>query len=104
MHPVLTYGKAYKIVLQNGTVLAKFVYDVPHTVGDLTGDGRITTNDVLYTLWLSVGRIEETETLWSIANVNHDAYVNSGDALLTLWMSTGAKTISYYATITPSLT
>ncbi len=57
--------------------------------GDVSGDGKVNSNDALLVLQYATGLIELTEEQFERANVNGDKQVNSGDALKILQFATG---------------
>ena len=58
-------------------------------LGDLDGDGKITSADSLFILQLSVGLEEVTELRRSLADVDYNDEVTSGDSLYVLRKSVG---------------
>ena len=106
LSPSMAYGNIYYVYAGLGarTLVGAFVYDIPHTIGDLDKDGTLTPLDALYTLRLAVGRIEMTDERRSIANVYRDDDIDGADALTVLMMSAGIEGISISALFTPNLT
>ena len=60
-----------------------------YVLGDMNGDGAITSADALLALQASVGKGDLTEKQTLAADVDHDKKVTSSDALLILQYSVG---------------
>ncbi|MFN6433060.1 dockerin type I domain-containing protein [Eubacterium callanderi] len=75
----------------NGRMMALTGYiDQPdYVLGDVNGDGAITSADALLALQASVGKGDLTEKQTLAADVDHDKKVTSSDALLILQYSVG---------------
>lgn len=57
---------------------------LPGLLGDVNGDGRITTGDVVLALRMAIGLLTPTAAQARAADVNGDGKVDVGDALLIL--------------------
>ena len=64
---------------------------VEKTLGDLTDDGQIMSDDALHVLRASLGFMEYNDMGNVLADVNNDGAVNSEDALLLLRASIGIQ-------------
>ena len=58
-------------------------------IGDLDGDGEITSSDALFVLRVSVGIENEDERIKSVSDVDSDSQITSSDALAILRHSVG---------------
>ncbi|MEE0265346.1 MAG: leucine-rich repeat protein [Acutalibacteraceae bacterium] len=68
--------------LANATIHYNYVPPVEPLAGDVSGDGEIAVDDVIYTLRYNVGDIELTESQLTNADVNRDGNVTVLDAVL----------------------
>ncbi len=72
-----------------GTKTIEFAIVKNGTLGDVDGDGQVTSSDALTILRASVGLSELDESVKPFADVNGDTQVDSNDAITVLRFSTG---------------
>ena len=63
---------------------ASFTYEAGYTLGDVSGDGDITTTDALMVLQSIVNNIKLTETQKLAADVSKSDGITTTDALMIL--------------------
>ena len=71
------------------TDIGTFTVGKNHTMGDLNGDGKVDSADVVITLNIAVGNIEPTEEQENAGDVSGDNRIRSNDAALILRIAAG---------------
>ena len=84
-----SYGKAFATENSIDFKLCDGSHTPEPGPGDVSGDGKVNSNDALLVLQYATGLISLTEEQMERANVNGDKNINSGDALMILQFSTG---------------
>ncbi len=82
------YSKDYAIDVSKAK-LNFVVCDKDTSIGDVTGDSKINSNDALVVLQAATGKATLSSKQKAQADVNKDSKINSSDALLILQFSTG---------------
>ncbi len=79
-------------LVENNSVYATYQIEMlTKLMGDLTGDGRLSSEDALKVLQYSVGLVTFDANQKSLADMNSDGKINSSDALFILQKAVGLK-------------
>lgn len=72
------------------------IYGLAANMGDLDGDGVVSTEDARFVLRIAANHINPTNTQKSLADINKDGIVSTEDARLTLVMAAGIADDGFY--------